>query len=151
MEQMSHRLKSKCNAVYKMANKKIFLYGMITEVILFCLICICIISIRDYFLQYLAALGLFSVIHLPFGIFTGKYWRCPKCGNKLPSCFYFPEYVEKCPKCNFNFIDEKNRPTEEEILEDNKRRKKIVYIVTIIIIISVLTEFLLLFSRRNSF
>lgn len=145
MEQMSHRLKSKCNMIYKIASKKIFLYGLITESILFCCICICIINIKEYVLKLLVAFGLFSIIHLPFKIFTGKYWRCPKCGNKLPRCFYVPEYVEKCPKCNFELIDRKNLPTDKEILEDNKRRRKIVYIINIVIVISILVGFLILF------
>lgn len=95
MKQMSHGLRSRCNLVYKTANRKITLYGIITEMILFCVICICIINIRDHFLKYVVALGLFGVIHLPLRILTGKYWRCPGCGAKLPRCLYFPEYVEK--------------------------------------------------------
>lgn len=145
MEQMSHRLKTKCNALYKMASEKIFLYGIITETILLCLICVCIISIKDYFLKFLAAVGLFSMIHLPIRLFTRKYWRCPKCGNKLPCELYYPKYVERCPKCNFSFIDEKSLPTDKEILEDNTRRRKIVYIMIGMIIFLMLVSFPILF------
>ena len=136
IECISPALKSKRNPIYKKTDKRQMLMLIAVVPMLIASLAGAIV-LENIVISLGFAFACLVVISLMSKTITEIYWRCPQCGNSLPStwnnvtganmlmCFVcIPVYIETCSKCGHSLVGGKPPLPEEEILEDKRKQRR---------------------------